>query len=102
MKQKTIVRIISLLVAVMLLVQQLAVFAPQTAAAQIDQREPKPIAAAPAEEAALFHTRVRLRQPGDRKRLEEMGVVFLEEGEDWAMLLVSSVQLEKLARLRCQ
>ena len=47
---------------------------------------------------AILRTRVALRQPLDRQRLEELGVVFLDEGEDWAQILVTRPQLETLAR----
>lgn len=54
----------------------------------------------PAEEQALFRTTVSLRQPRDLQRLLDMGVVVLESDEDSALVLVTSVMLADLARLR--
>ena len=52
--------------------------------------------------SGLFRTHVTLRQPKDLSRIESMGAVVLESGEDWALLLVTSSQLETLARLGYQ
>ncbi len=61
---------------------------------QIDQLfEPQPVS------SGLFRTEVRIDQPYDLNRLEEMGVEILGLGEAQAMVLVSDGQLETLARL---
>jgi hypothetical protein len=51
------------------------------------------------QDAIFFRTRVLLRQSGDLARLEEMQTVVLEANDDSALLLVTAVQLETLARL---
>ncbi|MBC8264262.1 MAG: hypothetical protein H8E47_09090 [Anaerolineales bacterium] len=50
--------------------------------------------------SGLYRTQVAVRQPSDWARLERMGVTVLEQGEDWALVLVGEDQLETLARLR--
>ncbi|MGA9349578.1 MAG: hypothetical protein WBW48_12365, partial [Anaerolineae bacterium] len=50
--------------------------------------------------SGLYRTRVAVRQPADWTRLEHLGVTVLEQGEDWALVLVDEDQLETLARLR--
>ena len=50
--------------------------------------------------SGLYRTRVAVRQPADWARLERVGVTVLEQGEDWALVLVDEDQLETLARLR--
>ncbi|MBI1299254.1 hypothetical protein GC175_30350, partial [bacterium] len=48
----------------------------------------------------LFRTRVDVRTTAMWMGLEEMNPVFLERGDDWALLLVDDEQLESLARRR--
>ena len=50
--------------------------------------------------SGLYRTRVAVRQSADWARLERVGVTVLEQGEDWALVLVDEDQLETLARLR--
>jgi hypothetical protein len=50
--------------------------------------------------SGLYRTQVAVRQPADWARLERLGVTVLEQGEDWALVLVDEDQLETLARLR--
>ena len=50
--------------------------------------------------SGLYRTRVAVRQPADWSRLERLGVTVLEQGKDWALVLVCEDQLETLARLR--
>ena len=47
-----------------------------------------------------FRTRVALPNSTSRARLDRLGVVVLEEGSDWAVVLADADQLETLARLR--
>lgn len=49
--------------------------------------------------SGLFRTNVRIDQPYDLTRLEQMGIEILNQGEDYALVLVSDGQLESLARL---
>ena len=51
------------------------------------------------ESSGLFRTEVDIRQEYDLTRLKEMGLLILSENEDSAVVLVSSSQLETLARL---
>lgn len=53
-------------------------------------------------DASLLRTRVTLHQPNDIARLEDIGVLILESGDEDALLLVTTDQLESLARLRFQ
>ena len=48
----------------------------------------------------LFRTRVVISDPSARARLDRLGVVVLEEGPGWALVLADADQLEALARLR--
>ncbi len=48
----------------------------------------------------LFRTRVTVDTPAAWRDLERLDPVFLEQGDDWALLLVDDEQLEALARLR--
>lgn len=48
----------------------------------------------------LFRTTVMLRQPTDRDRLTQLGIVVLSETADRAVVLVDAEQLDTLARLR--
>ena len=50
--------------------------------------------------SSLYRTQVAVRQPADWTRLERVGVTVLEQGDDWALVLVDEAQLETLARLR--
>lgn len=49
---------------------------------------------------ALYRTHIVIDSPNRRARLDQLGVVVLEEGEDWAVVLADDEQLESLARLR--
>jgi len=49
--------------------------------------------------SGLFRTVVRIDQPYDLTRLDDMGIEILNQGEDQALVLVSDGQLETLARL---
>ena len=50
----------------------------------------------------IYRTRVRLPLATSRSRLDEMGVIVLDEGQDWALVLVDETQLQTLARLQFQ
>ena len=50
--------------------------------------------------SGLYRTRVAVRQPADWARLEKLGVVVLQQGDGWALVLADEDQLEALARLR--
>lgn len=54
----------------------------------------------PTAETGLYRTRVSLADPAARARLDKLGARVLDEGADWAELLVDGDQLETLARLR--
>ena len=49
---------------------------------------------------ALFRTHVTFPNTASRARLDVLGVVVLDEGPDWALVLADAGQLEALARLR--
>lgn len=49
-----------------------------------------------------FRTRVTFPNSTSRARLDQLGVVVLDEGPDWALLLADADQLADLARLRFQ
>ena len=49
---------------------------------------------------AWFRTRVTFPDTTSRARLDVLGVVVLDEGPDWALVLADADQLESLARLR--
>ncbi len=60
---------------------------------------------APAAQATLagpYRTRVTFPNSTSRARLNQLGVVVLDEGPDWALLLADADQLADLARLRFQ
>jgi len=59
-----------------------------------------PSPSSPPPPSGLYRTRVAVRQPFDWTRLETWGIVVLERGDDWALVLVDEDQLETLARLR--
>ncbi len=48
----------------------------------------------------LFRTFVTVRNPVQWRDLERINPVFLDRGDDWALLLVDDLQLADLARLR--
>ncbi|MFN2201245.1 MAG: hypothetical protein ACK2UO_08565, partial [Caldilineaceae bacterium] len=48
----------------------------------------------------LFRTRVSVRTSVQWRDLERMQPVFLDRGDDWALVIVDDVQLTDLARLR--
>lgn len=47
-----------------------------------------------------FRTHITLAHATDRARLDQLGVVVLDEGPDWALVLADAEQLTTLARLR--
>jgi len=49
--------------------------------------------------SGLFRTRVQVEQIYDLTRLQKMEIQILEQGETWAVVLVTETQLESLARL---
>jgi hypothetical protein len=51
---------------------------------------------------ALYRTRVSLSGPPARARLDQLGVVVLDEGPNWALVLADEDQLADLARLHFQ
>jgi hypothetical protein len=68
-----------------------------------DESAPAPVvqnASTPTTADVLFRATVTLRQPTDRARLDQLGVVVLSETVDQAIVLVDADQLETLARLR--
>jgi hypothetical protein len=48
----------------------------------------------------IFRTRVTVRTAAQWRDLERLGVMSLEQGAEWALVLVDDEQLETLARLR--
>ena len=48
----------------------------------------------------VFRTRITVQTPAQWRDLQRMEVVILEQGADWALVLVDDWQLEDLARLR--
>jgi len=50
--------------------------------------------------SGLYRTRITVRGPADWARLKNLGVVVLEQGDNWALVLADDDQLETLARLR--
>lgn len=51
---------------------------------------------------ALFRTRVAVKSSTRWRDLESLGVVVLQQGDDWALLLVDDEQLASLARRNFQ
>lgn len=47
----------------------------------------------------LFRTRVAVPEPARWQRLEQIGVIVLDRGPDWGLLLADEEQMESLARL---
>ena len=47
----------------------------------------------------IYRTQITIRNPNDWQRLHEWEVLVLEQGADWALVLVDELQLERLARL---
>jgi hypothetical protein len=48
----------------------------------------------------VFRTHIQIQTPAQWRDLQRMEVVILEQGADWATVLVDDLQLEELARLR--
>jgi hypothetical protein len=48
----------------------------------------------------VFRTHIQIQTPAQWRDLQRMEVVILEQGADWALVLVDDLQLEDLARLR--
>ena len=64
-----------------------------TVSSQVQPAEP---------DTGLFRTSITVDNPTGWDRLDTLGVVILERGEDSALVLVDDDQLESLARLRFQ
>ena len=100
MKQRPVhhsYQLLSILVLISLLVSQ---FATAYSAPVESENKQNTIQTTEDTSGVLFRTKVTLRQSTDLAYLEEMGVVTLENGEEWALLLVTGDQLEALARLQ--
>lgn len=57
------------------------------------------LASGPIASSGLYRTRVTIDQPYDLTRLQDLGIKILDQGSNWASVLVSDAQLENLARL---
>jgi hypothetical protein len=55
---------------------------------------------APPQTDLVFRTHIQIQTPAQWRDLQRMEVVILEQGADWATVLVDDLQLEDLARLR--
>ncbi|MEA3309758.1 MAG: hypothetical protein U9Q70_09645 [Chloroflexota bacterium] len=97
---KSFFRVIRVLLVVLMIVP---VGFPTSISSQTLTAEPvsKPAAG---ESVALsvgpYRARVHFPNTTARARLDQLGVVVLEEGDDWALVLADGEQLETLARLR--
>ena len=49
---------------------------------------------------ALYRARIALKDSYQSQYLQEKGITILDQGNDWALVLVDDMQLEQLARLR--
>jgi len=49
--------------------------------------------------SGIYRTQVSLHNPQDRQRLDEIGVITLSEGHDWALVLAATGHMETLTRL---
>ena len=53
----------------------------------------------PGESTGLYRAKMILRNDSARARLDQIGVRIIDEGKDWALVIVTEDQLETLARL---
>ena len=73
---------------------------PSAAAHSSFDRNTQQAAAEPGPTPFVVRTRVQVHTPAQWRDLERLGVVVLESGDDWALVLADDVQLESLARWR--